>query len=162
MALRRIQQEFEAFSAVVPSAEFDSACSNPDNLFEWRVIMNGPPNTPYEEGKFLVIVIFPPNYPDQPLNIRFASEIQHPVIGRNGEICICYEPLISEFSPSRPSPLTALEVNFYLNRNTNINYFFNMFISHKALMTIYHHALKIPADLNVNLQGQLTREVQYV
>lgn len=47
----------------------------------------GPEGTPYEKGKFLLYLEFPPNYPLEPPNIRFFTAIYHCNINSFGRIC---------------------------------------------------------------------------
>ena len=48
-----------------------------DNIFRWKVDMKGPKNTPYEEGLFTILIIFPKNYPKHGPEFRFVNKIYH-------------------------------------------------------------------------------------
>eukprot|EP01122_Echinamoeba_exundans_P001298 TRINITY_DN1137_c0_g1_i2.p1 TRINITY_DN1137_c0_g1~~TRINITY_DN1137_c0_g1_i2.p1 ORF type:complete len:178 (-),score=48.10 TRINITY_DN1137_c0_g1_i2:77-589(-) len=58
------------------------------NLFEWQIMLVGPPDTLYEGGMFNAIMTFPPNYPDMPPKLKFTTPLYHPNIYENGEVCI--------------------------------------------------------------------------
>lgn len=58
------------------------------NLFEWQIMLVGPPETFYEGGMFNAIMTFPKNYPDLPPKLRFTSQVWHPNIYDDGEVCI--------------------------------------------------------------------------
>ncbi|CAF2396485.1 unnamed protein product [Rotaria sp. Silwood2] len=61
---------------------------NESNLFEWQAIITGPDDTPYEGGLYELCISIPCNYPVKPPKIRFKTEIFHPNIYKNGDICI--------------------------------------------------------------------------
>uniref|UniRef100_A0AAX7UUQ4 UBC core domain-containing protein n=1 Tax=Astatotilapia calliptera TaxID=8154 RepID=A0AAX7UUQ4_ASTCA len=56
----------------------------------WRktnIIMEGPPETPYENGVFDLFCQFGPDYPVKPPSVRFVSRIYHCNINNVGRIC---------------------------------------------------------------------------
>lgn len=59
-----------------------------DNIYTWEVLIFGPRDTPYENGIFRAKMIFPVNYPEAPPTFRFVSEMWHPNIDREGNVCI--------------------------------------------------------------------------
>jgi ubiquitin-conjugating enzyme E2 A len=61
---------------------------NESNLFEWQAIIIGPDDTPYEGGIYELELSIPYNYPVKPPKVRFKTEIFHPNIYKNGNICI--------------------------------------------------------------------------
>lgn len=48
----------------------------------------GPEATPYKGGFFRCHMVFPRNYPSQPPKMKFVSEIWHPNVFPNGDVCI--------------------------------------------------------------------------
>ena len=50
-------------------------------LCRWRVCFEGPSNTLYEGGLFTAILIFPKDFPNNPPDMKFETEMWHP----NGE-----------------------------------------------------------------------------
>ncbi|KAJ2682499.1 Ubiquitin-conjugating enzyme E2 14 [Coemansia sp. RSA 1285] len=54
----------------------------------WHVTVFGPPDSYYENGLFRVEINFPPDYPNEPPELRFLSEIWHPNIYSDGKVCI--------------------------------------------------------------------------
>jgi ubiquitin-conjugating enzyme E2 G1 len=48
----------------------------------------GPENTPYEGGFFRAKLEFPLDYPQMPPTMTFLSEIWHPNVHTNGDVCI--------------------------------------------------------------------------
>mmetsp|Transcript_126762 Transcript_126762/g.189107 ORF Transcript_126762/g.189107 Transcript_126762/m.189107 type:complete len:348 (-) Transcript_126762:32-1075(-) len=61
---------------------------NDDNLFEWKIYLEGPQDSPYEGGIFQAIMKFPPEYPMLPPSLQFTSEFWHPNVYPDGRVCI--------------------------------------------------------------------------
>eukprot|EP01103_Thecamoeba_quadrilineata_P010478 TRINITY_DN2274_c0_g1_i2.p1 TRINITY_DN2274_c0_g1~~TRINITY_DN2274_c0_g1_i2.p1 ORF type:complete len:156 (+),score=14.09 TRINITY_DN2274_c0_g1_i2:114-581(+) len=86
-----------------------------DNFFEWEALISGPPGTPYEGGLFSAILKFPKDYPLNPPKMIFTSEMWHPNIYQNGEVCISIlhppgeDPHHYEASCERWSPVQSVE-----------------------------------------------------
>jgi ubiquitin-conjugating enzyme E2 D/E len=87
MALKRLKKEYDELL----KDELLTCSATPinhDDLFEWRAKINGPKDTPYENGIFDLIMIFPTDYPFKPPKINFITKIYHPNINSNGGICL--------------------------------------------------------------------------
>ncbi|AYV75765.1 MAG: ubiquitin-conjugating enzyme E2-17 kDa 3 [Terrestrivirus sp.] len=59
-----------------------------DSLIEWTATINGPKDTPYENGHFKLDINIPSNYPFKPPNVRFLTKVFHPNISSDGSICL--------------------------------------------------------------------------
>uniref|UniRef100_A0A1I8FYD5 E2 ubiquitin-conjugating enzyme n=1 Tax=Macrostomum lignano TaxID=282301 RepID=A0A1I8FYD5_9PLAT len=60
-----------------------------DNLRKLRGEICGPPDTPYEHGKFQLEVVIPDTYPFTPPKVKFITRIWHPNISSvTGAICL--------------------------------------------------------------------------
>ena len=57
------------------------------NMGFWKVIMQGPPESDYAEGVFLLYLHMEDNYPAFAPKGRFCTPIFHPNINRHGRIC---------------------------------------------------------------------------
>uniref|UniRef100_A0A3Q0SFB2 UBC core domain-containing protein n=1 Tax=Amphilophus citrinellus TaxID=61819 RepID=A0A3Q0SFB2_AMPCI len=53
----------------------------------WKILMEGPPETPYEKGVFELFCQFGPDYPVKPPTVRFVTPIYHCNINNVGRIC---------------------------------------------------------------------------
>jgi len=68
-----------------------------EDIFNWYATIEGPENTPYENGKFPIMLKFNTDYPLKPPSVRFLNKMYHPNIYRDGKICV--DILQSEWSP---------------------------------------------------------------
>lgn len=90
MAVSRIKREFKE---VLKSEEIVQ-CSIKldmvnDNFTELRGEIAGPPDTPYEGGKFVLEIKVPETYPFNPPKVKFMTKIWHPNISSvTGAICL--------------------------------------------------------------------------
>ncbi|KAI0986849.1 hypothetical protein GJ496_008018 [Pomphorhynchus laevis] len=71
-----------------PVDGFSAGLVSDENVFEWDVLIMGPPDTPYEGGYFKARLYFSPEYPLKPPKMRFITDIWHPNIGLDGIVCI--------------------------------------------------------------------------
>lgn len=69
-----------------------------DDMLTWTAIIVGPPGTPYENGTFSMILAFDEDYPNQPPEISFISEMYHPNIYKDGNLCA--DLIKNKWSPS--------------------------------------------------------------
>ena len=59
-----------------------------NDVYKWRVTFFGPPQSPYAGGVFPAIIEFPPDYPNNPPQMKFLTPMYHPNIADNGDVCI--------------------------------------------------------------------------
>ncbi|KEQ76394.1 hypothetical protein M436DRAFT_38338 [Aureobasidium namibiae CBS 147.97] len=72
--------------AADPHPMYDCYVSESD-MFFWKVVMQGPPETPYENCNFMLYLEMPDNFPAFPPKGRFVTNVFHPNIDRHGRIC---------------------------------------------------------------------------
>lgn len=82
---RRILEELKSLHCH-PHPFFQIFPSETDFTF-WKLLMEGPPDTPYESGVFELFCQFGPDYPVQPPTVRFITSIYHCNINNVGRIC---------------------------------------------------------------------------
>ncbi|CAE8664431.1 unnamed protein product, partial [Polarella glacialis] len=58
-----------------------------DALSCWRVIMEGPADSPYAGGCWLLYALFPPEYPNKAPDVRFVTRIRHCNVNAHGRVC---------------------------------------------------------------------------
>ncbi|EPQ55751.1 ubiquitin-conjugating enzyme [Gloeophyllum trabeum ATCC 11539] len=71
-----------------PVEGFSAGLVDENNLYEWEVMIIGPPDTLYEGGFFRARLSFPPEFPIQPPTMRFITPMWHPNIYADGKVCI--------------------------------------------------------------------------
>ena len=59
-----------------------------DNMLNLEAQIEGPQDSPYEEGTFRLNVQIPERYPLEPPRVRFLTPIYHPNIDSDGRICL--------------------------------------------------------------------------
>ncbi|KAF7373356.1 Ubiquitin-conjugating enzyme [Mycena sanguinolenta] len=71
-----------------PVEGFSAGLVDDDNLFEWEILVIGPPDTLYEGGFLKARLTFPPEFPLQPPKMRFITPMWHPNIYPDGAVCV--------------------------------------------------------------------------
>ncbi|XP_054160579.1 ubiquitin-conjugating enzyme E2 G1-like [Oppia nitens] len=71
-----------------PVSGFSAGLVDDSNIYKWEVWIMGPPDTLYEGGLFKALLDFPKDFPQRPPKMKFITEIWHPNIHTNGEVCI--------------------------------------------------------------------------
>ncbi|XP_072226684.1 uncharacterized protein [Leuresthes tenuis] len=82
---RRILEELKSLHCE-PHPYVNIFPSESDFTF-WKILMEGPPDTPYEKGVFELFCQFGPDYPVKPPTVRFVTHIYHCNINSVGRIC---------------------------------------------------------------------------
>ena len=71
-----------------PLAFVSSIESAGEDIFQWLCTLDGPSNSPYAGGKFILRIEFPAQYPFKPPKLVFQTKIYHPsVLIATGEVC---------------------------------------------------------------------------
>ena len=77
-SLRRIREEFTELNRNPnPNLCIVVGLPNEDDLFNWRITVIGPRNTPYSGGLFSILIHFPDNYPNSHPKVCFKTPIYH-------------------------------------------------------------------------------------
>ncbi|XP_041823162.1 uncharacterized protein LOC121628243 [Melanotaenia boesemani] len=82
---RRILEELKSLQCE-PHPYINIFPSESDFTF-WKILMEGPPDTPYEKGVFELFCQFGPDYPVKPPTVRFVTHMYHCNINSSGRIC---------------------------------------------------------------------------
>lgn len=113
-AQRRLLKEYQELSRDPPEG-IVAGPANEENLFEWDCLLEGPPDTPYENGVFPATLTFPKDYPISPPSLKFTPAILHPNIYPDGTVCISIlhppgdDPNQYERAEERWSPVQSVE-----------------------------------------------------
>ncbi|KAG0225278.1 Ubiquitin-conjugating enzyme 13 [Actinomortierella wolfii] len=71
-----------------PVEGFSAGLVDDSNVYEWEIMIMGPQDTLYEGGFYRALMTFPPDYPLMPPKLKFTTEMWHPNIYPDGEVCI--------------------------------------------------------------------------
>lgn len=113
-ASKRLFKEYKALSSDAPDG-ITAGPLNEDDMFTWEALIEGPKDTPFEGGIFPASLTFPRDYPLAPPKMKFTTEIWHPNVYPNGEVCISIlhapgdDPMQYEQASERWSPIQSVE-----------------------------------------------------
>ncbi|KAK9693705.1 Ubiquitin-conjugating enzyme E2 15 [Basidiobolus ranarum] len=71
-----------------PVEGFSAGLVDDSNIYEWEIMILGPPDTLYEGGFFTAKMTFPTDYPLMPPKLKFSNDMWHPNVYPDGEVCI--------------------------------------------------------------------------
>ncbi|KAI4715243.1 ubiquitin-conjugating enzyme [Aureobasidium sp. EXF-10727] len=95
MANKRIVTELGQVSTnPVPGTQVQLA--EEGNVFLWEVIMQGPEDSVYANGKFKIEVSLPKEYPFKPPTVSFKTKIYHPNVSNDDKGSMCLGMLRSD------------------------------------------------------------------
>ena len=96
LTLKRLNKELsQAMNNKIPGITIE----NPTDIMVWYATINGPKDTPYEDGIFKIRFRFNDEYPVKAPSVDFIVPMYHPNIYRDGKICV--DILQSEWSPTQ-------------------------------------------------------------
>mmetsp|Transcript_148091 Transcript_148091/g.210313 ORF Transcript_148091/g.210313 Transcript_148091/m.210313 type:complete len:166 (+) Transcript_148091:203-700(+) len=96
LARRRLMKDLKNMQKDPPSGI--SAAPDDNNVLLWNAVIFGPPDTPFEDGAFKLILEFSEDYPNKAPKVRFISEMFHPNVYADGQICL--DILQNRWSPT--------------------------------------------------------------
>ncbi|KAH0015575.1 ubiquitin-conjugating enzyme, partial [Aureobasidium melanogenum] len=95
MANKRIVTELgQVLNNPVPGTQVQLA--EEGNVFLWEVIMQGPEDSVYANGKFKIEVVLPKEYPFKPPTVSFKTKIYHPNVSNDDKGSMCLGMLRSD------------------------------------------------------------------
>ncbi|KAJ3362088.1 ubiquitin-conjugating enzyme E2 2 [Allomyces macrogynus ATCC 38327] len=93
---RRLMRDFKRLQTDPPAGVSGAPC--PDNIMTWNAVIFGPPDTPFEDGTFKLVMEFDETYPNKPPKVKFVSKMFHPNVYANGDLCL--DILQNRWSPT--------------------------------------------------------------
>ncbi|XP_041084338.1 ubiquitin-conjugating enzyme E2 G1-like isoform X1 [Polyodon spathula] len=87
-----------------PVEGFSAGLIDDDDIYKWEVVIIGPQDTLFEGGFFKAYLTFPYDYPLRPPKMKFITELWHPNVAKNGDVCISilHEPGEDKFGYEKP------------------------------------------------------------
>ena len=86
VAARRLEKELAENLKNPPTG--CSVALKGDSLFEWQCVIEGPPDSPFEGGKFTLRFVFPKDYPFKQPRVTFLTKVYHCNVDSKGKICV--------------------------------------------------------------------------
>lgn len=85
----RIRKEIQAAQKLQATESFPSHVSLRmlDDSYAVEGVIEGPPDTPFAGGEWLISIAVPPNYPFSSPTFKMLTPVWHPQISQSGEIC---------------------------------------------------------------------------
>lgn len=125
--------------------------------------MNGPDDSPYSEGAFLLYLSAGEDYPYQPPEVRFVTKVMHPNISAHGRVC--HSLLTGRDWTSDTSMTTVLDTVFGLllqaettdpvNVTTTLGYHHDQVeFAEEVRAHVQRHATKTRQEWQVELVGE--------
>jgi ubiquitin-protein ligase len=84
----------------------------PDNLGFWRVLMEGPADSPFAGGVFVINVVITDAYPLKAPQITFETPVYHCNVSDAGKLCL--DILMDKWSPSLTIPACLATIRLML------------------------------------------------
>eukprot|EP01084_Bolivina_argentea_P132148 233187_1 len=107
---KRITKEIERLKKGCPKGIFIAV--HEENYRYFDVVLDGPPDTPYEGGVFKLEMFLGLKYPMQPPKCRFLTRIYHPNVDAVGRICL--DILKQNWTPALNLPKVCLSIQSLL------------------------------------------------
>jgi ubiquitin-protein ligase len=124
MALKRLMKEYKQLEKE-PSPYY-SVEMDETNCLKWNVLIFVPDEeSPFYQGVFKCMFIFPPTYPNKPPEFKFISKVPHPNIYPDGKVCISilhegkdeygYEHISERWNPTHSVDSVIMSVIYMLS-----------------------------------------------
>ncbi|KAL5489396.1 hypothetical protein EMCRGX_G018485 [Ephydatia muelleri] len=86
VCIKRLSREVEDMATNPPPG--CRASPKADNMFEWTGYIDGPPDSVYAGGRFLLDIKIPTDYPFSPPKVLFKTRVYHCNINSQGVVCL--------------------------------------------------------------------------
>lgn len=110
-ARRRLMRDLKRIEQDAPDGV--TATPHPDNLLHWHALILGPRDTPFADGTFLLSIHFDESFPTRPPLIKFVSDMFHPNVYPDGNICL--DILQNRWSPTYDVGAVLTSIRSMLN-----------------------------------------------
>jgi len=94
-ARRRLIRDFKKLQSDPPYGVSGAPMNN--DIMKWQAVILGPDETSWEGGTFQLELFFSDDYPNRPPDVRFVTDVFHPNVYMDGNICL--DILHDQWSP---------------------------------------------------------------
>lgn len=113
----RVIRVMEELKKDVPDGITDIEQVDAANVSVWSALVHGPQGSPYEGGKFKILIEFPEEFPLKAPTVRFNPPLYHPNIYEDGKVNINQDdktawspssalgPVLSSLTPMLENPV---------------------------------------------------------
>jgi len=112
-SLKRLMRELNEMRELPPENCSAYAIDN-NNIYRWVGVIIGPEGSPYHGGVFKLNINFTESYPFDPPEITFQTEMYHPNIDKEGNICL--DILKDQWSPALKISQVLLSIQSLLDK----------------------------------------------
>ena len=98
-SFKRLSKEFATLQTSPPPYVLYASLPTPSSLLQWHVTISGPPSSPYDGGRFLLLLAFPDAYPMRPPVVTFLTPIYHVNVDMKQGGSICADIVSGGWSP---------------------------------------------------------------
>ena len=83
-ALKRLEKELKYFNEYDCEEGYTAGPVDESDMFYWTASFQGPKNSPYKGGTFVVKIEFPRDFPFKPPKVEFKTKVYHPNVKKDG------------------------------------------------------------------------------
>lgn len=87
-AMRRLLGERRRLAAQPAGGGIEAGPGPDGDLFRWCATIEGPADTPWAGRSLGLDIVFPPEYPFRPPEVRFTTSLRHPNVYPDGSVCV--------------------------------------------------------------------------
>ena len=81
--LQRIEKELKYFNGDDCEEGYYAGPVDESDMYHWTASFEGPENSPYEGGTFVVKIQFPRDFPFKPPKVEFKTKVYHPNVKKD-------------------------------------------------------------------------------
>jgi len=110
--VKRLQQDFRTIQSEPIEGVYVELYDD-SNFFDWRILFEGPKDTPYENGVYEAKIKFPIEYPYAPPELMIISKFYHPNVYPDGKVClsVLHSPGTDPLNPGETPEMRWLPIH---------------------------------------------------
>jgi ubiquitin-conjugating enzyme E2 D/E len=113
-SLKRLRKEFNSWATEGP--KYSKVLMYEDDIYHWIMTLQGPEQSPFANGQFIIDVQFPTQYPMKPPDVHFRTPVYHPNVSMKDGGAVCADVVARDWSPVLRSTTIAERLYEMLSR----------------------------------------------